>query len=84
MGIPNTDGERLVRNKTRIEICDLVDGGYGGGVVCVAELPHCRDVLALSITHLRFDLGHPLYREIRAYQIHRIKETAAVRLRERA
>lgn len=74
-------GGRLVRSKQKILIEHILDGGYEGGIVCTARLPGGKEALAISITHLRFDISHPLYKEIRAYQLHRIKMLAAERNR---
>ena len=73
--------ERPVRNKQRIEITKVLDGANEGGIVCFASLNGGSDVLGISITHLRFDMGHPAYKEIRSYQIGRTKRLAAARTR---
>lgn len=49
--------------------------GDEGGIVCTLDYNpgETRRVRMISITHLNFDRGNPLSREIRAYQKHRIK-----------
>ena len=49
--------------------------GDEGGIVCTLDfgLPDIGEMHIISITHLTFDRGSPLSREIRAYQKHRIK-----------
>ena len=49
--------------------------GDGGGIMCHLDLGiHGQEkVHIVSITHLSFDRGNPLSREIRTYQKHRIK-----------
>lgn len=80
--VRDAEGNLLFRNKERIEIQKVIDGGHGGGVVCVTSQKCGKELVAISITHLRFDLSHPAYREIRAYQLHRIRVLKAEQLRE--
>ena len=49
--------------------------GDEGGISCDLDfgLGDTKAVHIVSITHLRFDRGHPLAREIAAYRKHRIK-----------
>ncbi len=49
--------------------------GDEGGIACTLDfdLRDIKDVYIVSITHLRFDRGNPLAREIGAYCKHRIK-----------
>src|ERR1700688_1938929 len=48
--------------------------GDEGGILCKLDLgPHVKNAAFVSITHLRFDPGPPLAREITAYQKHRVK-----------
>ena len=69
-----------VRNKQRIEITDVLDGGNEGGIVCVAAINGGKEGLAISITHLRLEMCHPLYKKVRAYQIDRTKRLAIARM----
>lgn len=48
--------------------------GDEGGILCKLELiPAIKNVIYVSITHLRFDPRQPLARDIIAYQKHRVK-----------
>jgi hypothetical protein len=48
--------------------------GDEGGILCKLDLgPLVKNTAFVSITHLRFDAGLPLVREITAYQKHRTK-----------
>jgi hypothetical protein len=71
---------RVIRNKQKLRIESLLDSGDFGGIVCTANLGGDKGVVAISLTHLRFEPSHPLYKQIRAYQIQRAKDLAAGRL----
>ena len=66
-------GAGRLRSKQKIVIQDVIDGGEEGGILCIAGLGDGKELLVISITHLRFEISHPLYKAIRAYQIKRIK-----------
>lgn len=52
--------------------------GDEGGIMCdITPTKGAKEHYVVSLTHLKIDMGHPLYRDIRAYQQHRVK-----RLRE--
>jgi hypothetical protein len=65
-----------VRNKQRIRITDVLDGGDGRGIICLAGIRNGKEMLGISIAHLRLDMHHPLYKEVRSYQIDRTKRLA--------
>ena len=71
---------RLIRNKQKLRIEKVLDSGDFGGIVCTANLGADKGVVAISLTQLRFEPSHPLYKQIRAYQIQRSKDLAAGRL----
>ena len=50
-------------------------GGDVGGIICFLQKtdPADKDVFMTSITHLRFDVRHPLARSIETYQRRRRK-----------
>ena len=73
----DSSGHRVVRNKQKLLIENVFDGGDIAGILCMASLNGGKEALAISITHLRFELSNPLYKQIRAYQIQRIKGLAA-------
>lgn len=59
----------------RVAVMAVYYAGDEGGIVCTLETEplDAKKVRITSITHLIFDRRHPLSREIRAYQKHRIK-----------
>jgi hypothetical protein len=71
---------RVIRNKQKLRIDSVLDSGDLGGIVCTADLGVDKGVVAISLTQLRFEPSHPLYKQIRAYQIQRSKDLAARRL----
>ena len=73
----DSSGHRVLRSKQKLLIEDVLDGGTIAGILCMASLNDGKEALVMSITHLRFELSHPLYKQIRAYQIQSIKELAA-------
>jgi hypothetical protein len=50
--------------------------GEDGGIVCGLDIggPETKTPYIVSITHLNFDRRMPLFRQIDAYQRHRIKK----------
>jgi hypothetical protein len=50
--------------------------GEEGGIVCWLDIggPDTKTPFIVSITHLRFDRRCPLFRQIDAYQRHRVKK----------
>jgi len=71
---------RVIRNKQKLRIESVLDSGDFGGIVCTANLGADKGVVVVSLTHLRFEPSHPLYKQIRAYQIQRTKDLASGRL----
>jgi hypothetical protein len=59
----------------RCEITDINYLGDLGGIVCHLDLgcPDDKQVYIVSITHLAFECGSPLSREIAAYKKRRVK-----------
>jgi hypothetical protein len=60
-------------------MCNVIDVLYTrdeAGVLCCLDIggPETKAAHLVSITHLSFDRHAPLYREIEAYQRHRIKK----------
>ena len=61
------------------EKCNVVGVFYmgdEGGVVCSLDLgtSETKNAHLVSITHLGFDRNNPMFRQIEAYQRHRIKK----------
>jgi hypothetical protein len=60
-----------------LEIVDMHYLGDAGGIACVLQFPaRAEENLAISLTHLRFLPTHPLAKDIRRYQLHRIRNLA--------
>lgn len=55
---------------------EIIYTGEEGGITCKLDFGHGNEkaVFLASITHLIFDRRCPLYRQITAYQKHRIKK----------
>ena len=60
---------------TRCNVVSVFYAGEEGGIVCGFDIdgPDGQVAYKVSITHLRFDRRVPLFRQIDAYQRHRIK-----------
>ena len=56
------------KQKLRIDSCLYM--GLDGGIACAYRLKD--QAVISSITHLKLDHKHPLYKEMRAYQLARI------------
>ncbi|CAK0780240.1 conserved hypothetical protein [Gammaproteobacteria bacterium] len=58
----------------RVEIIDVRYFGDEGGITCVLKFPYeMEEVLVVSLTHLRFMPNHPIAKNIRTYQIQRVR-----------
>jgi hypothetical protein len=69
--------KRKIKTSTRLEIVDLHYLGDAGGITCVLELPSRAEAgYVVSLTHLRILPPHPLAKDIRRYQLHRIRNLA--------
>lgn len=57
-------------------IAEIIYTGDEGGISCKLDIcqENERDVFWVSLTHLIFDRRCPIYRQITAYQKHRIKK----------
>ena len=72
------DGGLKIRPEHVLFIKRVFYSGDEGGIMCdITPTKGAKEVYVVSLTHLKVDMGHPLYRDIRAYQQHRVK-----RLRE--
>ncbi len=56
-----------------VQIDSVLYLGDEGGIACAIEVSGGRSVVVTSLTHLRIDRGHPLARQIEAYQLDRTK-----------
>jgi hypothetical protein len=61
---------------SRCNVIDVIYSGDIGGVLCNLDIDsrEAERVHLVSITHLSFGRNVPLFREIEAYQRHRIKK----------
>jgi hypothetical protein len=85
--IPATMTSRLLRGlrdqgksfgKRDVLIHSIMYSGDEGGIMCgiTAPSPKAKEVVLVSLTHLRVSLRHPLGADIRAYQQVRIDKLA--------
>lgn len=92
--IPATMTSRLVRNlrdqgksfgKREVLIHLVMYSGDEGGILCsiTAPSPEAKEVVLVSLTHLRISLKHPLGEQIRAYQQARTEKLAQQQRRNR-
>ena len=71
------DQGSMVRRDQKLLVDHVFYAGDEGGIMCGIKLTEDgKDVLAISITHLRIDLRHPLAEKIRAYQQERKRRLA--------
>jgi len=86
--LPAFPTKELVRTLRRRRVKASVDralsikrvfyAGDEGGIVCdVTPSQGAKEVLIVSLTHLRIAPHHPLFAPILAYQLHRVKSLAA-------
>jgi hypothetical protein len=73
------DQRSMVRRDQKLLIDHVFYAGDEGGITCGMKLSEDgKEVLAISITHVRIDLRHPLAKRIRAYQQERKRRLAQV------
>jgi len=66
-----------VTSGQNLQIESVVYLGDEGGISCAIQLPGAEGTVTLvSLTQIRVPSGHPLFREIRAYQIERTRKLA--------
>ena len=61
-----------ISGNTELNITKVFDSGDVGGIVCTV-LEENKEVLIVSLTHLRIKPPHPLNEKIVAYQRQRVK-----------
>jgi len=61
-----------IRWDTELNITKVFDSGDAGGIVCTV-LEENKEVLIVSLTHLKIKPTHPLNEKIVAYQKQRVK-----------
>ncbi|MCK4736748.1 MAG: hypothetical protein KAT65_30110 [Methanophagales archaeon] len=61
-----------INRDTELNITRVFDSGDAGGIVCTV-LEENKEVLSVSLTHLKIKPTHPLNEKIVAYQRQRVK-----------
>ncbi len=61
-----------INRDTELNITQVFDSGDAGGIVCTV-LEENKEVLIVSLTHLRIKAAHTLNEKIMAYQRQRVK-----------
>ncbi len=62
--------------KNLLKIIDVLYLGDEGGIVCDISDKNSKETLIVSLTHLRIKNLHSFTKEIKAYQVNRIKVLA--------
>ena len=75
------DSGKRVRSGQNLQIESVLYMGDEGGIGCAIQLPEEETVTITSLTHIRVPSSHPLFKEIRAYQIERASKLAQVNRR---
>ena len=66
-----------IKSHQRLEVIDVHYAGDIGGISCCLKFPfETEEIYVVSLTHLRTLSNHPLAKNIRRYQIHRIRNLA--------
>lgn len=66
-----------IKTDQHLEIVDIFYCGDEGGISCSLKFPFATTAhYVLSLTHLRPVPNHPLAKDVRKYQIHRIRNLA--------
>jgi len=72
-------GKRLTRSGQTLTATHVLDGESLAGITVAGLDGKAGRVLAVSLTGVRVDPRHPLYKEIRAYQLNRLAQLASER-----
>jgi len=75
--LKNDNGVRL-KPKQSLKIKDIMYMGNEGGICCAISIKNDEELLMISLTHLRIKGIHPLSKEIKKYQIKRIRALANI------
>lgn len=66
-----------IKADQRLQIIEVHYAGDEGGICCTLELPFkTEEIYVVSLTHLRPMANHPLAKNMRNYQIHRVRNLA--------
>jgi len=66
--------DKDVSAEEELQVSSVFDSGEMGGIVCAIEIKDEKEVLAISLTHLRIGADHPLRAKIEAYQKARVRK----------
>ena len=72
------DNSIKLKPKQLLKIKDVMYMGNEGGISCAISIKNDKELLVVSLTHLRIKENHLLSKEIKAYQIKRIRVLANV------
>lgn len=67
-----------LKPKHLIKIADVMYMGNEGGIGCAISIENDEELMIVSLTHLRIKETHPLSKEIKKYQIKRIRSLASM------
>jgi len=67
----NDKNDVTLKPKSLLKIKDVLYMGSEGGIGCAIAFNDAREILIVSLSHLRIDGRQPLAKEIKAYQFKR-------------
>jgi hypothetical protein len=70
------NNDQKIKSKEKLKIDKVLYLGDEGGIGCAIMIKNMKEALIVSLTHLRIEKRHPLFKEIRAYQLERIRKLA--------
>ncbi|MCG6867729.1 MAG: hypothetical protein LJE91_03085 [Gammaproteobacteria bacterium] len=68
------NNNQKIKAKEKLRIDRVLYLGDEGGIGCYIMIKNEKKALIVSLTHLRIEKRHPLFKEIRAYQLERIRK----------
>ena len=63
------NNDEKIKAKEKLKIDRVLYLGDEGGIGCAIMIKNAKEALIVSLTHLRIDKRHPLFKAIRAYQL---------------
>ena len=72
------DNNIKLKSKHLLKITDVLYMGDEGGIGCAISFNDSKELLVISLTHLRIKEIHPLIKEIKAYQVKRKRALANI------
>ena len=64
---------------TELQVSSVLDSGDMGGILCTIAEPDAKEVVMISLTHLRIRPDHPLRVRVEAYQRERVRQLSKQR-----